>query len=76
MIRINNAMSVWQLATTLAAIFVQYTSNSRGFTFVAGWAIQLYIDQWFKLNRVFISEVIFQIRVRSVLNVALFMRRT
>ena len=44
--RINNVISVWQLATTVAAILVFPIRHSSGFTFVAGWAIQLYIDQW------------------------------
>ena len=45
-IRINNDMSVWQLATTVAAILVLPIRHSGDFTFVAGWAIQLYIEQW------------------------------
>ena len=45
-ITLNNVMSVWQLATTVAAILVLPICHSGGFTFVAGWAIQLYIDQW------------------------------
>ena len=40
-------MSVWQLATTVAAILVLPIRHSSGFTFVAGRAIHLYIDQWF-----------------------------
>ena len=39
-IRINNVMSVWQLATTVAAILVLPIRHFGGFTFVAGWAIQ------------------------------------
>ena len=35
-IRINNVMSVWQLATTVAAILVLPIRHSGGFTFVAG----------------------------------------
>ena len=34
-IRINNAISVWQLATTVAAILVIPIRHSCGFTFVA-----------------------------------------
>ena len=33
-IRINNVMSIWQLATTVAAILVLPICHSRGFTFV------------------------------------------
>ena len=35
-IRINNVMSVWQLATTVAAILVLSIRHSGGFAFVAG----------------------------------------
>ena len=35
-IRINNVMSVWQLATTVVAILVLPIRHSGGFTFVAG----------------------------------------
>ena len=51
-IRINSVRSVWQLATTVAAILVLPIRHSGGFTFVAGWAIHLYIDQWSFLQRV------------------------
>ena len=50
-IRINSVMSVWQLATTVAAILVLPIRHSCGFTFVAGWAIHLYIDQCYGLDR-------------------------
>ena len=35
-IRIDNVMSVWQLATTVAAILILPIRHSVGFTFVAG----------------------------------------
>ena len=44
--KINKVMSVWQLTTNVAAILVLPIRHSGGFTFVAAWAIHLYIDQW------------------------------
>ena len=60
-IRINNVMSVWQLATTVAAILVLPIRHSGGFIFVAGWAIHLYIDQW-------LSRFTFQVSTSNIVN--------
>ena len=69
-IRINNVISVWQLATTVAAVLVLPIRHSGGFTFVAGWAIHLYIDQWREPFHVFHSMFSFPCFPYRVYNTA------